>query len=66
LKRVKQHDVTDNEKVARYLHVFFNSSKDNVDVSASHNGRFKANSHIPFRSHAAPMPFPYHAVPLMI
>jgi hypothetical protein len=26
----------------------------------------KANSHIPRRSHAVPMPFPYHAVPLRI
>jgi hypothetical protein len=26
----------------------------------------KANSHIPCRSHVAPMPFPCHAVPLMV
>jgi hypothetical protein len=26
----------------------------------------KANSHIPRRSHDAPMPFPYHAVPLTV
>jgi hypothetical protein len=26
-------------------------------------GKLKANSHMPCRAHAVPMPFPYHAVP---
>jgi hypothetical protein len=30
------------------------------------NGQIKANSHIPCRSHAAPMPLPCYAVPLKV
>jgi len=32
----------------------------------THSCRIKANSHIAFRSHAAPIPFPSHSVPLRI
>ena len=35
-------------------------------VDATSHDHLKAHSHIACRSHTAPMPFPYHAVPLRV